>query len=66
MAEPLHKVWAVTDVSYDEPCVYVFDNPLAANACADYYNKDGGYCFVDELEVYGSFIVAQEGNDGTI
>lgn len=60
MSEPLHKVWVVTDVSYLEPCSCVFDNPLAANACCDYYNKDGGYCFVNELEVYGSFKVAQE------
>lgn len=57
--DDVHTVWVVTDVSYTEPVVTVFDNPMAANACANYFNKDGGYCFVDEVPVYGSFMVKE-------
>ena len=50
-------IWVVVDCSYDEPCVTIFDNPLAANACADFYRKDGGFVFVEECPLYGSFMV---------
>lgn len=72
MGEPLHEVYVVTVVEYidgDEydPVTFIFDNEVAANECFKFFSKrDNIKLFMEKENVFGSFMVAQEGNDGTI
>ena len=56
----MHTVWVVTYLDKNnKPHVMPFDNPLAANACyCHFYNIYRSDVWIDECEVYGSFMVA--------
>ena len=58
----MNKVWTVTYLDKNnEPQLTVFDNALAANACYKYfYEKYRMNVWIDECEVYGSFMIAGE------
>lgn len=70
MSEHLHEVYVVTVVEYidGDPCDpvnFIFDNEVSASECFRFFSKRKHIKLVMEKEqVYGSFMVAQEDNDG--
>lgn len=59
----MNKVWTVTYLDKNnESQLMVFDNPLAADACYKYfYEKYRMNVWIDECEVYGSLMIAWNG-----
>ena len=70
--EPLHEVYVVTIIEYinsdaADHVNFIFDNEVSANECFRFFSKRGDIkLFMEKEQVFGSFMVAQEGNDGTI
>lgn len=56
----MRTVWTITYIDENnEPQIMIFDNPLVANACyRHFYNIYRSGVWIDECEVYGSFMVA--------
>lgn len=56
-------VYVVTVVDYIgtdacDPVVFIFDNPLSADACLRYLSSDTNKVYLTKEEVWGSFMVA--------
>lgn len=72
MTEPIHEVYVVTVVEYidgddADPTTFIFDNEVAANECFKFFSKWHDIkLFMEKENVFGSFMVAQEDNDGSI
>lgn len=68
--DPIHEVYVVTVVEYinndaADPVNFIFDNEEAANSCFRFFSKRGNVkLFMEKENVFGSFMVAQEDNDG--
>ena len=66
----LKSIFVVTVVDYvcgeaQDPTTFLFDNEVSANECFRFFSKrDNIKLFMEKEQVFGSFMVAQEGNDG--
>lgn len=64
------ELYVVTVVEYidsdaADPVNFIFDNEEAANSCFRFFSeRDNIKLFMEKENVYGSFVLAQEDNDG--
>ena len=70
MQDAIHELYVVTVVEYinsdaADPVNFIFDNEEAANSCFRFFSKrDNIKLFMEKEQIYGSFVFAQEENNG--